>query len=158
MKPDWHLKLPGGSMVWRETAQERLKRLTPSKHVHLRTPPGALAYFLLHRPFFPLYQKAKEQETKEEGSERRRWVKIASLLWLPSCAFQVLWPHPSTSPPPRPPHSRIPFFFFSRTKNSNSLPAFRIQGKKNESFPPSCRMLAGDKLHRAESHLVVGAI
>lgn len=131
MKPDWHLKLPGGSTAWWETAQEGrpppLKRLTLPQHTCalIRTDPhpGARLNHCSIIPFAPLYQKEKERETKEEGSEGRRWVQIALLLWLPSCAFQVLWPS-----------------FKDKELKLTSPPSSQNSGGKNESFSPSCRM------------------
>lgn len=147
MKPDGHLKLPGGSVVWWETAQEGrpppLKCLTLPQlkcthtHVHsyAQTPtPGLIHCSIIP---FPLYQKEKEKETKEEGSEWRGWVggEIA-------CFHDFL-----------PVHSRFcdPL---SRTKSWNSLPSFLSKFKGN--IESSSQNVKKDKLWRLGSHLVTG--
>lgn len=148
MKPDGHLKLPGGSTVWWETAREGrpppLKRLTLPQHTCTHTcalicrdpHPRAL---LIHCSIIPspFYQKEKERETKEEESKRRGWVQIALLLWLPSCAFQVLWPS-------------------FKDKELTSLLLLKIQGEKWK-FLAKLQDVKNNKLWWSGSHLVTGA-
>lgn len=110
MRPDWHLTSSWGVNGVTKDSPGKAEPLNLLKAHTLAYTSGSSYSFLAPSSFPPLYQKEKEQETKEEESEGRQWVKIASLLWLPSCTFQVLWPPPSLIPCPGP-HTPESFFF-----------------------------------------------
>lgn len=128
---------PGGETAASEMLNPPATNMHTHTHVHsyAQTPtPGLIHCSIIP---FPLYQKEREKETKEEGSEWRGWVggEIA-------CFRDFL-----------PAHSRFcdPL---SRTKSWNSLPSFlsKFKGKIESSL----QNVKKDKLWRLGSHLVTG--